>query len=81
VIGIIRRDRGASALIYTTRSCGETRSLFFCQNRSEQNSLAVLLLMAICPLLLTDLRTPQARSIAPRSRARGHVNNIVQFLL
>jgi hypothetical protein len=42
VIGIIRRDRGASALIYTTRSCGETRSLFFCQNRSEQNSLAVL---------------------------------------
>jgi hypothetical protein len=42
VIAIIRRDRGASTLIYTTRSCGETRSLFFCQNRSEQNSLAVL---------------------------------------
>ena len=42
MIGIIRRDRGASALIYTTRSCGETRSLFFCQNRSEQNSLAML---------------------------------------
>ena len=42
MIAIIRRDRGASTLIYTTRSCGETRSLFFCQNRSEQNSLAVL---------------------------------------